>query len=255
MTDHDPVPDRPHLEYECLDPELGQQVWRLDDPTTDAALADRLRAHLEFCAHCRSVRWVGDKLAQGLKEGALAIPEKGSATRIPALIGWTTGLGWLAAAACLALVLLQAPTPEHDGMIMRGSDSPAITRPMGDEVLLDRNPTIRWDPIQGARQYQVAIEAVGSPYSWNTTTRRAEVPIPHEHPLPARARIRVHVVPVPNHLASGFGLNTSFRTGSVSEFLRFRWRRKSALASVLGWGGLAGLILGTGALVLHRRSS
>ena len=40
-------------QYECVDPLLGQEMWRLDAPEADATLRRALENHLAICHACR----------------------------------------------------------------------------------------------------------------------------------------------------------------------------------------------------------
>jgi hypothetical protein len=249
VTDRKPKTKQGDLAYECIDQDLGQNLWRLDDPQSAPEIVDRLQAHLEFCSYCRTLRLIQDRLAPGLKEGDLAI-------NISAAERWgrpaarlTTWLSAAAATAAVVLVFLQAPQPAGNGLVLRSGSAAGITCPVPDEVVHGNRPVIRWDSVDGANKYLVNIIAVQSNYSCTISAENPEVKIPQEQSLPADTRFRVNVQPVPTHLVADGGLNSSFRTGNTSEFAAYRWSCRSTLARMLGWAGLGGLALGVLGLV------
>ena len=59
---------------ECLDPVLGEQLWRLELTQTDPALRKRLEAHLRHCPACATLRALDAEIAAAVREGDLAQP-------------------------------------------------------------------------------------------------------------------------------------------------------------------------------------
>ena len=89
--------------YECIDPRLGSDLWRLEDPDTDAAIRARLETHVTFCASCRQQRAVESATVVGLRMGELSLGS--SAGRGLRRIRWLAGVGAASLATGLALVL------------------------------------------------------------------------------------------------------------------------------------------------------
>jgi len=207
--------------YECIDDGLGSQIWRLDDPTTNPELQERLRLHVRHCAACRERLAVTRHTAAGLADGSLSLTP--AATPRQAWPVWLSGAGAAALAACLALVFLLPPRTAGDGLILRGEGDAAILAPKADTVIRDRTPEIRWTPVDKARGYDVTVREVDGDYRWEGRSAAPSLTLPDDAGLPSSARFRVEVTPEPAHLGSD-GLRTSFRTGTWSEFLDFRLR-------------------------------
>ena len=90
--------------HECIDPRLGGDLWRLEDPDAEVALRARLETHVTFCASCRQQRAVESATAAGLRMGELALGS--SAGRGLRRIRWLAGAGTVALAGGLALLLV-----------------------------------------------------------------------------------------------------------------------------------------------------
>ncbi len=234
-------------QHECIEPGLGEQIWRVDDPTTSPGLRSEIELHLRHCAACRLRSSLERDVADGLRDGRLSVSAP-TAIR-PSWARWTTGAGAAALAACLALIFLLPPRGAVDDMLLRGADDVAVTAPRPDEVVLDRTPAIRWTALERANSYRVTVRDVDGDYAWTGETTDTELSIPDSDPLPSSARLRIEVVPTPAVAAPDGGLRSSFRSGSMGEFLGFRAERSHPgvkLGALLG--GLALLIGGIAAI-------
>lgn len=249
MQDSMRNPSSGERDYECIDPGLGEQIWRIDDPATPPDLSRRLVAHVRHCADCRLHLALTRDLAAGLRDGTLAAEV---AAGSPAWARWTGGLGGLALAACLALVFLLPPAPAGEDRLLRGADAPAVTAPVPDAVILDRTPVVRWTPVERATRYRVSVREVGGDFAWSAETSGNEIAVPAAATLPRAARLRVDVEPVPAHLVRGGRLQSSFRTGGWNEFLGFRLQAAPAGLLVGAIAGLAGLLAGGLGVLRHR---
>ena len=107
-------PDTPG--YTCLDPELGGDLWRLDDVGTDPARRRRLTIHLDFCASCRQQRAVETATEEGLRTGELRL---GSGVgRHVRRLRLLAGIGAAALAVGLLIVLFLPPGAGLAGRIL-----------------------------------------------------------------------------------------------------------------------------------------
>lgn len=237
--------------YDCLDPTLGNELWRLADPDCPAELRGRLETHMTYCADCRLQIAVERHATGGLRDGSLVLAPDTDQWGRPAF--WIAGLGATALAAGLALLVLMPPTAPHEHLTLRGDDGPAIERPVADEVVLGREPTVRWTPLDGATRYDLRVEAVDGDYNWSVSTDTPAATVPQDRSLPADTRFRVRVQPVPAHLAPDGALRSSFRTGGFGAWFGHRLRHGAAAGRALGGVGLLGLVAGMFGLVRWRR--
>lgn len=238
--------------YECIEPTLGEQIWRLGAPDCPAELRPRLEAHLRHCAHCRLELAIERRVGAELETGGLRIsPGRGGSRKA----AWFSGAGVAALAAGLALLLLAPPRAAHQDMIVRGDDQPAIERPVPDEVVRGGRPQLRWTELAGANRYQVRITMVDGGYTWTSTTTEPQAAVPEGMELPVGARFRAEVEPIPAHAAPDGALRTSFRTGDAGEWFSYRLRRGAPAGRWLAGAGVLGALtgLGLGLLNLRRR--
>lgn len=242
------IPSSGERDFECIDPGLGAQIWRLDDPTTAPGLRDRLDLHVRHCADCRLALAVAREAGEGLRAGRLVV----AGPLLPAWIRWTGGLGAGALAACLALVFLLPPRPAGDSPLLRGTGAPAVTSPAPDTVIRDRTPEIRWTPLEHAVRYRITVREVGGDYAWQGESVTPAFALPSGADLPVSSRFRVDVEPVPAHAAPGGRLQSSFRTGSWGEFVDFRLGAAPPALLAGALAGLAGLLAGAYGLFRHR---
>jgi uncharacterized membrane protein YtjA (UPF0391 family) len=218
--------------FECVEPELGEQVWRLqgspaaDVAATGAPLAPELRTrlleHVRICDACRLRLAFGRQVAAGLASGRLHLPR--SAASVPGrravrLFAWA---GVAAAAAGLAMLLLMPPLPVDAGRLERGDGRPQFLRPVEGEVLSDLTPTLSWRPVAGATAYRLVVRQVGGSYRFETATGAVSAAIPAATPLPRGADLRAVVEPVPADLAAPGEITVAFRTGSAGQALLHR---------------------------------
>ncbi len=245
--------DRRDDGYECVEPDLGRQLWRLEEPDTGQEEARPLREHLRICDACRLRRAILSEVAQGLASGRLGLAGDSAGRSAPSRRRARTerllaGSGGLAAAACLALLLLVPPAPVGGDRIERGDGAPTFRRPVEGEVLIDRTPRLSWRPVEGASRYRLEVTAVGGDYHWRTETEATAATVPADSPLPDDARLRAVLAPVPADLAAPGELSVAFRTGDVADLLHHRLAM--AGPGVLGLG-LASLLLLLGALIVR----
>ncbi|MBC8426281.1 hypothetical protein H8E07_19365 [bacterium] len=230
--------------YECVDPDLGGELWRLDDPETNRALRGRLEVHVSICARCRLQLATEDWTRSGLRSERIVLRGERSRTRItPLHLG---GFGAMALAAGIALVfLLPAGTLDKDMLVRGNPEQPAITRPIPGEVVHGNKPRIEWTPIADATSYRVTLRQVDGSHEWSHETTDPQACVTDDALLATSARYRVLLETVPAYLASGGGLHSSFRTGTTGEFMRYRLGTAPAWAIALG--ALGAILGGLGA--------
>jgi len=245
--------------YECVEPRLGDELWRMDDRSTTQELRASLQLHLEICEDCRLRQAVSRRLADAARAGRVRIPGPERET-IPSRISrkassrWTTAAGWsgaMALAAGLVFALVMPPTPRDADHVLRAPDDQAFRRPVEGEVLLDRTPRLSWHPIDGATAYRIRIDEVAGDYEWSARTAEPRLDVPPSAPLPRGSDFRVFLEPVPADLAVPGGLSVSFRTGGTGAFLRHRLVAAPVAARVLAVCGLT--LLAVSAAFSRRR--
>jgi hypothetical protein len=230
------------LGYECIDPALGTNMWRLDVDDTAEELRARLDTHLHYCADCRIQRRVIAAVSTGLSEGSLHLSKPG---RGPLISRTLSATGIVALAASLLLMFAMPPVATHQKMAVRGGNAgQEITRPVPDEILRDRSPVITWQPLADATSYKVRIEGVGNDYKWSQTTSGSEISVPADNNLPVSERFRVFVEPVPAYLAPAGGWRSSFSTASLLPFVKYRIGAAPAESRSLAIFALGMIILG-----------
>ena len=240
---------RDRWDYECVEPALGAQLGRLDEPDLDADTRRRLEDHLAVCDACRLTRALGPAL--GREAARLETrPAAGAAARVATI---AAGGGAMLLAASLVLMLALPPRSRQAGLVMRSGGPEVFQRPVDGEVVRDRTPRLRWRPVPGATAYRVTIAAVGGDYRWQGTTRGTSLEPPATAALPPAGDFRVMLEPVPEDLAPPGGWSTTFRTGGTAAWLRYRLR--AAPPAVRGAGLLGGLALlaGLAAALANRR--
>ncbi len=246
-TDHD-------HRFECVEPDLGEQLWKLDTDDVAHELKQRLERHLRVCDDCRLQRAVHARLGEMGAEGDLVVEVEPArdAHRWRRPDGLMAACGGLALAASLALVLVLPPTlPRAPGLSRAEDPGPGFLRPVEGEVLGADTPDLKWRPIAGATAYNLEITQTDGDYGWRGRADDASVRLPAEAALPARGRFRVLLEPVPADLAPLGGVSVSFRRAGPAEVFAYRVVAAPPAVHVLGVLGLAALAVG--APLLRRR--
>lgn len=246
------IPDEKLLFFECIDQELGSELWKLEVEDTSPELRHRLETHLTFCADCRMKKRLSMETARGLSEGKLKLPRR---SNVVGLSRSMTASGLLALAASVLLVFLLPPVAPHEKMAVRGADEgQAILRPVPDEILHDTNPLIVWQELPEATSFTVRIEGVDNGYRWEQKSSDTKIQIPAGMELPVSERFRVFVEPVPAYLAPAGGWRSSFSTAPLVPFVKYRLGAAPALARGLGLASLGLLLLGAVVPLLRKRT-
>ncbi len=228
MTDRNGI--RPD-EFECVEPDLGAQLWRRDDPALDPVLKERLADHLLICDACRLELLIKGRIEGGLRAGELHLDGVAGRRRPPqgrpggrrggrgaAALG-----GGLALAASLALMLVLPPAGRTlPGVVRGGPSGTGFQRPVEGEVLLSDRPTLRWSPITGATAYRVDVSRVDGTWSWSGRTEQTSLTLPAASPLPDEGEYRALIEPVPADLAGLVDVSVYFRRSGPGGFLLYR---------------------------------
>lgn len=246
--------DRDDRHYECVEPHLGEMLWKYDDPDVAPALRAELTRHLEICDACRLQRDIERRVSAGLQDGSLVLAHR-RPPRLPLTLsprwGWATGTVMVAAAILLALLL--PPTAGELGLIDRaGNDRRSFQRPIEGEVLQSARPTLSWNPIDEATSYQITVTEVGGTYSWQGETSGTSIQVPAAHALPERGRLRALLEPIPNDLAAAYEISVSFERRGWTRFLRYRISHSHPWSRWIA--ALGGVLLLGSAWLGHRRS-
>jgi len=232
----------PHSQYECVEPELGELLWRRLDPGLEPDLRSRLQDHLSICDACRLTLLVEGRIEGGLRAGEWALeggrsvrPATGSRTRKS-----TVFAGGLALAASLVLMLILPPAARAPLGVVRGDTAGmGFVRPVESEVLVTSRPDFRWTPIAGATAYRIEVSQVDGPWFWSGRTGRAELRLPAESALPPRGSFRAMVQTIPADLSGLADVTVSFRRGAFGAFLSYRAAASPLWVKFLACGGLA----------------
>jgi len=249
--------------YECIDPELGEYVWQLDDPDLEPALRTQVMHHIEICDRCRWERAAELRLARDLESGRLRIDGGGaSSTMTPsgsprvrqplfaASAGWA---GVTLLAACLALLVFLPPQVPSGDAILRDAGMPYFfTRPVEGEVVAHQQPTLRWTPVDGASGYRVILQQIDGEYRWETRTETTASRPGPEQPLPASGRFRAILQTIPADLVPAEDISVTFSTGSIGALCQYRLTAAPLWILLLGGGGLVLLL---GSLVRRRQTA
>ena len=222
--------------YECVDLDLGAQLWQYDAPACESDLRRRLENHLDICHACRIALGIQERVADGLHTGEFDLGEKPRRTN--PIFG---GGGLAVAAAAMLLIFLLPPRSLEDMRTVRGDGSlPRFERPVAGEVVWKSLPRISWTAIEFARVYRVRIQEVGGSFEWVGESAETHIALPADTALPSTARLRVLLETVPSYLVPPEGISTSIRTDGLGAFLSYR---AMAAPAWLQWIGGLGLLL------------
>lgn len=238
------------MNHECIDPDLGQDIWRLDDPSTTPELRQVLLRHCHHCSACASTRALDEALKRAVRSGAVDLAGPRRRRHRGAL--WSMSLGGTALAASLALVILLPPSTAQAPT--RAALPPVrVIRPVTDEVIATSQPTIRWTALEQARAYDVIVTTEAGEERWRTRTEATEVRLPDGSGIDGPGRYRIWIEPIPSHLAASGSFGSSFIRGDAWGAGRYRLRHAAGWVVALGGLGIALLAWGTVMLVSDRR--
>lgn len=212
--------------FECIDPQIGDQIWRLERSEPDLDWTAELEAHVSACHACRLLVSLDAKTRElarsGRLEGAATAPRPQSLRWARRRATWIAGLGL---AACLAGVAFLPPRPVGAGSSVRGLDRIRFLRPVEGEVLATGRPLLRWTPIDGASRYLVEVRDRDGTSLWQGETPRPEIRLPGELSLTHGREYKALLSVQPADLVPPGHPSVLFRTGSPWSMLahRLRW--------------------------------
>ena len=229
--------------FECVDPSIGDQIWRLERPDLDPELRQSLLAHASVCHACSELHKLDAEGRELARSGSLENPEPVSQGRgFPVRrthVAWPAGL---ALAASLAAVVLLPPRPITDGLSERGVQRVRFLRPVEGEILATTRPMLRWTSVAGASRYIVRIRDSAGKSIWEGVSPDPGIRIPEDASLVRGAMYKAILSTQPADLVDPGQVSVAFRSDSLGRMLlhRIRWTHP-----LLQWiGGLSfGLLL------------
>ena len=219
--------------FECVDPQVGDQIHLLDDPSLASPLRSELEAHLDVCHACSLLVRVDAKASQLLRAGhALPLagaapgpvtPSKTAARYTPAFR--MRVIAGVAFAACLFLTLTTPPRSISPNAVSRGSESVHFVRPVEGEVLAAREPILEWTSIEGASRYLVEVRNDEGVAVWNGESTETELRVPSSVGLERGRAYRAILSVQPMDLVPPGSISVLFRADSIWKQLlhRVRW--------------------------------
>ncbi len=245
-----------NLAFECVEPGIGEHIWRGALP--DASPADRaLREdHLRICDACRLEAAVGRSMSDGLASGHLVLPHPAAPRVVPLaqrssrlIASLSAGAASMAAMGLLLVMLMPPVAPAGFGADRSGAEE-GFVRPVEGEVAGPSGLDFHWHGVDGARSYQLRVEEIGGDFVWEGESREPSLTLPKDVALPVGAEFRAYLVPMPRDLAPAGGLSVRFRSGNLGAVLRYRAQASPLLARLMILGGL---VLACGALIMGFR--
>ena len=244
--------------YECVQPDLGEQLWKLDTDDVDPELRLGLERHLRVCDDCRLQRVVHERLGELGAAGEIAIevePEEPKRLWSYRTDRFLAACGGLAVAASLALAMLIPPTlPGLPGTSRSDVPKPAFLRPVEGEVVAHDSPLLSWRAIGGATAYRLEITQIDGEYAWQGRSSTTNLRIPEEASLPARGHFRVILEPVPSDLSPLGGVSVAFRRAHTASVLIYRAGVAPPLVRLLGGIGVVSLLSAVFLIIRRRRA-
>lgn len=230
--------------YTCVDPPVGEQLWRLEAPDLDPAFRMQLEAHLEACAACRQLRALAAATGRLAQRGALGEPRPGWRPQSARLMrGRLRRIAGLALAASLAGALMLPPRSVERGWLARGEDVDRFLRPAEGEVLATRHPHLRWTPIAGASGYRVEIRDPAGLSVWTGESEGAHLRLPGAAALAGGRDYRAILITRPADLLPPGKVSVSFRIDSPWRMAWHRLRWAHPLLQAAGAASLAAALL------------
>lgn len=223
---------------ECVDPDIGNRILNLAQPTIDADERGLLEAHADVCAFCRLTLDLHHRLGEGIRDGTLANDNSG----VPApgrRRGWTGWTAIAAMAASLVCLIILPPRPVGPGIAGRGPNETRFLRPVEGEVVGGGDLTIAWTQVPDADTYRIRVTNVRNGTTWTESTKESRLVIPADTDLIQGETFRVLLSTVPADLLPPGGASVTFRTGGHLAVVSHRARRAQPVTYVLALAGLA----------------
>jgi len=230
----------PDTSYECVDPVVGDEIWRLDDPATGPALRRRLEAHVAACHFCRLHRDLDVRMRRLVRDGEIAATAPSAATRSPGVARVAGVAAALAFAASLAGALFLPPRSVETDLAVRGEDEARFTRPVEGQVVPDGACRLSWTEVSGASGYEVRVTGRDGDFAWTGATDRARIDLPADAGLTAGGAYKAVLSTRPADLLPPGRSSVAFRCGTPRDVVAHRLRWAQHWIHGLG---LAGLLL------------
>ncbi len=215
--------------HECIEPIIGDQIWRLEAGNLDPELHRKLTAHLQACQHCQEIVDLDSEARSLMREGLLKVPKETAPRRESRRWRWR-GLGFsgFAAAACLLLTILLPPRPAGITVLHRGDDSPRFTSPVEGEVVSNRFRELRWTALHGVTSYRIRLVDESGNQVWEGDSREPKLELPESMDLGENSTYQARLSVQPADLLSQGKTTVRFSTGSIARITlhRIRWARR-----------------------------
>ncbi len=232
---------------ECVEPDLGKQLWRLDDPDTQSGLKELLEGHLSVCAECRLERALGKKIVAGLEANRLTL--NSFRKRLPK-IGVFGGSVLVAASVVLALLLPPNSNNIH-GVERAQSGVFGFQRPVSGEIVGTRPPRLQWGELDGATGYVVSVLDLAGSRLFQSQTSSTHFDLPDTLVFSSGEQYWVYLEPIPKDIAPDDVVSVRFLASGELSRLWYRmetasiWLQMGAVFGVLifGFGLLGGRFL------------
>ena len=212
--------------FECIDPPVGGQIWRLGQAGLEPGRQAELEAHFSACHACRLLVNLDAHARELARQGRLENPAPIPGLRVPRSFGnratWVAGL---ALAASLAAVWVLPPRPVGNARSVRGVDHVRFLRPVEGEVLAAGHPVFRWTPVAGVSRYLVEIRDQDGRSLWEGESASPAIRLPEQFALQHGRDYKALLSVQPADLVPPGGTSVLFRSGSPWRVAlhRLRW--------------------------------
>ncbi len=231
--------DRTDTIFDCVEPDVGDRIWQLDQPALDAAERRKLEAHVVVCHACRLQRELDARARRLVRDGELGLDGAPVARMVPARRPRATAAAAvLAVAASLVLALLSPPRPVGVDVTVRGEDDVVFTRPVEGEVVKVDGCRLSWTEVDGATGYTVRISSRDGSFTWQGDTDRAVLDLPDEVALAAGGSYKALLSARPADLLPPWRTSVAFEAGSSWRVAAHRLLRARHWIHGLGAAGL-----------------
>ena len=232
--------------YGCIDPPVGGEIWRLEQPNLGEEQRRLLEAHLTACDACRLVTDLDLRLTElgrsqdlqrkrppGLTPNRVAARNSG-----PLLSG-------LALAASLVLMISLPPRPTHTTQQVRGSERTLFIRPVEGEVVAAGRPVLQWQAVSGANRYYVELRDQDGRSLWLGESPVERIQLPESVFLDVGHTYRALLSADPPDLIPPGQTSVAFRRDSWVRMVLHRLRWSHPLLQVAGALSLGVLLVFT----------
>lgn len=241
--------------FERVDPEVGERIWRLEQPDLDASARAELDAHLTACDACRLLVSLDATTRTLVRDGRLereevALRPRRIGTRRPAA-PWIAGLSL---AASIVAIVLVPPRPVLRRSDVRGPEPIRFLRPVEGEVIAANRPVLRWTAIAGASRYFVELRDRDGRSFWTGESAVPALRLPGGISLPRGHAFKAILSVEPSDLMPPGATSVVFRRGSAWGLAMHRIRWAHPLIQGASLVALTWLVL-LGIRQRHHRSS